>query len=416
MARPKRGKLEPRLSDYRLRASLTQQQVAEQLGISADMVRKHERGLSQPIKLYRLKYCALYAATEDQLGLRSEIETIRASSPVDELPKPSFDVTPSGTEDPLEIYERIHRLGGVPVGDDVLSGLQATIHEITSTYEDQEKTSLSAKLIRQRRWIERLIEDARHPRQRQALYRLASQTSGVLGYIAVNRAKFSMARAYCMEAFQLGDYGESEDLQAWARGTQSFCEFYAGDFRAARDLARDGLRYAAGGVQGVRLAVNGEARALGKLGDVEGVHRSVDLAYALMEKHPSVLGVSSPVSFGGYSLARTASNAVTAYVPLRLPDFVQEHAEIAMPEFEASESRWSQSLLRLDLANSLIISPNPDVERGCSLVAEALDISKDRPITSVIQRSREFISAASPWADSQTIQNIKDVLKAAEIR
>lgn len=415
MPRPRRGKLEPRLSQYRLRASLTQQEVAEQLGISADMVRKHERGLSQPIKLYRLKYCALYAATEDQLGLRSEMEGV-SISPADEPSNSASDATPDGTEDPLEVYARIHRLGGVPVGDDILSGLQSAIHEITVTYEDQEKTSLSVKLIRQRRWIEKLIEDARHPRQRQALYRLASQTSGVLGYIAVNRAKFSMARAYCMEAFQLGDYGESTDLQAWARGTQSFCEFYAGDFGAARDLARDGLRYADGGVQGVRLAVNGEARALGKLGDVEGVHRSVDLAYALMEKHPSVPGVSSPVSFGGYSLARTASNAVTAYVPLRLPASVQEHAEIAMPEFEASESRWSQSLLRLDLANSLIISPNPDVERGCSLVAEALDISKDRPITSVIQRSREFISAASPWADSQTIQNIKDVLKAAELR
>lgn len=414
MARPKRGKLEPRLSDYRLRASLTQQEVAEQLGTSAEMVRKHERGQSQPGKFYRLKYCALYAATEDQLGLRPETDLSHAL-PLDQPADPIRNVT-DGAEDPLEIYARIHRLGGIPVGDDVLSGLQATIHEISLTYEDQEKTALSSALIRQRRWIEQLIQDAHHPRQLQALYRLASQTSGILGYIAVNRGKFAVARAYCIEAFQLGDYGNSTELQAWVRGTQSFCEFYSGDFTTARDLARDGLRYAKGSVQGVRLAINGEARALGKMGDAEGVHRSVDLAYMLMEKHPSVPGVSSPVSFGGYSLARTASNAVTAYVPLRLPEFVQEHAEIAMPEFEASESKWSQSLLRLDLANSLIISDNPDIDRGCSLVAEALDISRDRPITSVLQRSKEFIAAAHSWRDSEAIQNIRKTLKAAELR
>ena len=68
------------------------------------------------------------------------------------------------------------------------------------------------------------------------------------------------------------------------------------------------------------------------------------------------------------------------------------------------------------LANSLVISENPDVETGCALTAEALNISRDRPITSVIQRSREFLAAVRPWKDSQAIQDVQDILMAAELR
>ena len=61
---------------------------------------------------------------------------------------------------------------------------------------------------------------------------------------------------------------------------QSFCEYYAGRYDDALSLAADGLGCARGGPQSVRLAINGMARALGKLGDTEGVYRAVGEAVA----------------------------------------------------------------------------------------------------------------------------------------
>lgn len=70
MARPRRAEFHPRLADFRERAGLTQEQVAEHVGINAEMVRRHERGVAMPIPLYRKRYCDLFGATEEDLGFR----------------------------------------------------------------------------------------------------------------------------------------------------------------------------------------------------------------------------------------------------------------------------------------------------------------------------------------------------------
>lgn len=67
MARPRKVAFEAHLAEFRQRAHLTQQQVADSLGISAEMVRRHERGLAMPLPLYRERYCDLYSARESEL-------------------------------------------------------------------------------------------------------------------------------------------------------------------------------------------------------------------------------------------------------------------------------------------------------------------------------------------------------------
>jgi hypothetical protein len=87
-----------------------------------------------------------------------------------------------------------------------------------------------------------------------------------------------------------------------------------------------------------------------------------------------------------------------------------------MPTFEASDSVWSQSLVRLDLAKSMVLSESPEPERAATLVVEALTISAERPITSVLKRSREFIHAASRWNDLAAVSEVAETLQIAERR
>ena len=51
-------------------ANLAWERHRERLGVDATMISKWERGVKRPRKLYRRLFCALYGATEEDLGLR----------------------------------------------------------------------------------------------------------------------------------------------------------------------------------------------------------------------------------------------------------------------------------------------------------------------------------------------------------
>lgn len=362
-------------------------------------MRRHERGIATPSESLRRRYRELYRATDEQLGFHPPAQQAEFADLV----------LDSATEEIAEIAARVHAL--TRVGADELACFELSIDDLVSRYESAGPVKLAPLLTNQRRKLEKAIDEHRDPRQRQRLFRVAGQVSGLLAYMAVNRGRYPLARAYCIEAMHLGTFAEDRDLQAWVKGTESFCEYYAGDYTKSFELAREGLMLAGSGPQRVRLLINGEARALGKLGDAHGVHAAVEQAYAAVDQLPDVPGVSPCVSFGGYSRARLASNAVTAYVDLGLPDNVSFHADQAMDEFDTSESTWSQSLIRLDLANTLILAKDGDPAEASGLVTTALDISAGNPIASVVQRSRSFARSTMKWRGISAVAEAHEMIR-----
>jgi hypothetical protein len=312
-------------------------------------------------------------------------------------------------EDAIDVLGRVQKLHRSTVHPDVMSHLQESIRHTLVHYESLDHSSLVPVLLKQRVWIEILIDECANPVQRQQLFEIAGATSGVLGYVAVGRGDFRLARAYCLEAFQLGDFAGNVNLQAWARGIQSFCEYYAGRYNDALELAKDGINYARSGPQSVRLTINGAARAMGRLGDAEGVHRAVDEAHKLMSRNDVPDGVPSSISLECYSAAQTASNAATAYVSLAMPEKVQHYVSQAMPEISKSESPWSRSLVMIDLALSLVRARDSDLDRATMLVHDALAISAGRPIISVLKRALEFADTVTDrWGDVPQAKMILD--------
>lgn len=85
MARPRRPRRSTRLAEHRIIHGLTQEQVAERLGITPEMVRRHERGISHPEERSRRRYCALYRASESALGLSEWPAVVVAGDGVEHL-------------------------------------------------------------------------------------------------------------------------------------------------------------------------------------------------------------------------------------------------------------------------------------------------------------------------------------------
>jgi hypothetical protein len=324
-------------------------------------------------------------------------------------PEQRYDVP----EDVTDVLRRIQQTYGSSIHPDITRQLRDNMRHTLVHYESLDHHSLFPALRRQRAWIESLLGECGHPAQRKELFEIAGATSGVLGYVAVGSGDFSLARAYCLEAFQLGDFADNANLQAWSRGLQSFCEYYAGRYDDALNLAKDGLNYAQSGPQSVRLVINGAARAMGKLGDVKGVDGAVDEAHELMSRNDVPNGVPSSISLDCYSAAQVASNAATAYVSLAMPEKVQYYVAEALPEISKSDSPWSRSLVQIDLAVSHVRAKDADLDRAAALVHDALAISATRPIISVEQRTSEFIrDVTNRWGDVPQARAIVDAVSA----
>ncbi|WP_432976644.1 hypothetical protein [Dactylosporangium sp. CA-233914] len=334
------------------------------------------------------------------------------AAPAADLTQDQTSTTPdtSSEQDVLAILQRIHRLNRT-IDPEIIRQLRNLVTDIVARYEQFDHAEIRPKLVKQRAWVATLLEECNHPGQRQQLFEIAVAASGLLGYLAVGHGQHHLARAYCAEAFTLGELAQTPNLQAWARGLQSFCEYYAQDYDAALRFAEDGLVHASAGPQSVRLMVNGVARALGKLGDADGVHRAVDSAYNLMARNDTPDGFPSSVSFHCYSPAQTASNAATAYVSLGLADHVDRYIGLALPEVTRSGSPWSRSLVMLDQASALVASKHGDLERASRLAIDAVGLSAGRPIIAVQQRTMDFVRHATrQWGDAKQIRAVHDAV------
>jgi hypothetical protein len=335
-----------------------------------------------------------------------------SSTPQGETPRARSTVTSGELESVLDVTDRMGWLGSVNAEDTTLELLLAVAQDIFARYGAEGPSRLAPEVVRLRRRVQELLQGHQHPRQRLQLYALAGRLSAMLGYMAVGQARFILARAYCAEAFALAAAAEESDLQAWVRGTESLSAYYQKRYKDALDLARDGQRHAHGGPQTIRLAVNGEARALGRLGDRRGVDEAVERAYAGVCRLPSRAGLSSCISLEPYSEARVAANAATAYLSLGVTSRVLDYAARIESPVEESDVDWDRSLVRLDVATALIRQQGPDVEHAANVALAALQASAGNPIEPIRQRAGEFVTQARQWQARPAMRELTEAVRS----
>ncbi|MGH3977913.1 MAG: hypothetical protein ACRDRZ_02755 [Pseudonocardiaceae bacterium] len=313
-------------------------------------------------------------------------------------------------ESPAEIVARRAGLQTSALTGELLTELEQFMTGLPDRYETAGPLALAPEVVHARQLVHQMLAGNQRLKQRARLFEFAGHLSAKLSYMAVNLGNFSAAQAYGSEAFELARFIEHDELAAWIRGTQSLAAYYAGDYKQSLTLACDGHRYAKDGIQAVRLAINGEARALGKLQDQRGATGAVTRAYRLLERFPQANGMTPCISFGIYSEARTASNAATAYLALRQTKPVLAYAEQARQIVDSSPSQWSYALIRLDMAMALLKAGQPEPEGASALGTEAIDAVRYQRIESIQQRTHELVVALRPW---QHLPNVADFLDDA---
>lgn len=306
-------------------------------------------------------------------------------------------------ESATEIMARRATLHSSALTAELLADLEQFVVNVIDRYEVEGPSRLARETVQARRLVDRLLAGNQRLHQRARLFELAGKLSGQLSYMAINLGNFAAAQAYGAEAFELAGFIGHNELSAWVRGTQSLAAYYTGDYRRSLVLAQDGQRYAKKSIQAVRLAVNGEARALGKLQDRRGTAEAVTRAYRQLERFRPAAGMTPCISFGIYSEARTASNAATAYLSIADTKRVLAYTEYATRVVDASPSQWSRALVRLDTATALLKGKRPEPEGASLLGSEAIAAARDIGIESIRQRTRDLMAELRPWLHLPTV-------------
>lgn len=391
-------------------AELVNAHVAEHTGqagaLDSNYVGKLERGvITWPRRHYRAALRAVLSArTDRELGFTRPGSARpgrgSASGPAAHL----FDSQ-------FAIARRVHRLTSSNVTPAALVQLRQLIDGAINEYERVGPAQLLADVLPQRRWLDELLAGQQPPGHRLALCDTAARLSGLLATMALDLGSTGTARGYAAESYALAELVGDRDLLAWARGTQSLIEYYGGRFVESLEFARDGRRYNAHGPQAIRLAVNGEARALARLGRRSEVDRAVDDGLALLADQPDTGGrMSASLSFGPYCAARVAGNAATAYLWCGDAVRAAEFGTQALTTFDAVGLTGPRALTRIDLAISLLQDGRPDLERASALVVEALVISPPSQFDAVRLRVGEFLAIAGRWRGDPAVLDVREAM------
>lgn len=380
--------------------------------------RQFDRWLSGELKqLPRPDTCRIL---EELLGraARDLFASASAYPPTAQEP-PTADVPPSPQagptahdDDPAEIVARARQLACGNVDQTTLSFLASRIDVITERYEKDGPDGLWGQTSSLRSMGHTLLAGQQPPSARRELFRITARAGGLLGYMAVNTGAFPLAEAYCAEALELSRAIGDLDTEMWACGTQSFAAYYAGRYDEADARAAAAVDRAPDHPQAIRLLVNGRARALGKLSDRNQAERAIGQALELSDRHDVTLGLTSCISFLPYGRARTLANALTARVALQDTGHVLRDAEYLDDLVEKSDSVWSRSLVRLDVATAVLQQRAPDVEHAMSLGQQAITLASPLPISSVRQRSRDLYERAAPWRSRPAVREYGEQLRA----
>lgn len=387
-----------RLAELRAERGLSLQRLGELVHYSRSHLSDLERGVKQPST-------ATAKRLDDVLSAGGYLAALAARSRA----QPDDGGT-GWLDDPQEIEQRRRRVAASNIDEAKLQYLEGAVLRLIAEYERHPATVMASQTLRLRRYVDEVLAGRQHPPQRERLYAVAVHLCGLLGTLAVDLGLHVHARAYGLEAFDLADASGHPDLQAWARAAQSFVAYYAGDYHEALAYAQDGQRRAPRSPHCVRLALNGEARALARLGDTYGVDDAVDRGFSLLNDFPAATQVSAGLTLGAYCPARATANAATAYLALGQPAKVQRYAAPALSVFDREELRGPQALTRLDLATAALMSRDPEPERAAQLAADAIAVSAPQGLESVKLRAREFLDRARPWASQPGIRAIAELV------
>lgn len=411
MARPRRPELNPRLAEYRQRAGLTQEEVAERIGISADMVRKHERGINQPIKIYREQYCLLHQTSEQELGI---IATSPAQ-PTEKIEK---------VKKPPVLRRDFVKLGGVGIAVAALAGVahESLLPRHGSRIGESAIETLRGNIIRLRRLDDYLggsdtyqlylaelkkIDDllkkgtVSDPVKSELLSLFAEQAQQT-GWAAFDAGQSESAQRLFQRSFDAAKEVNRQDLAANALALQSYQLLDSG--QVSTELTEQSIAIAAGSVHPTvkSLLYQRGAWTYAATGQAKEAAQALGHASDALENG---CVVDQGLDWATWAHNETELNIMAGrcWAELHRPLRAVPALETAMANYDDSHAR-DKALYLSWLADAYIDAR--EIEQAISVMSCALNLSADVASRRPRQRFNSVLAKLEPYRTTPTVSDL----------
>jgi transcriptional regulator with XRE-family HTH domain len=362
VARPRRSPLSPQLAEFRHARELTQEQVAEAIGITVEMVRRHEKGLARPAEKYRRRYSAFYGASESSLGISSPTpptgNLFVAESSLVSVDNLLAEISASGTSN--EVIEQ-------------LSSATATLAEL---HTEAPARRVLRQVLETRRRTHGLVKGPVRLSQARELYRVESDLLSHACLLLGDLKQDSAAYKYGLAALTFAT--EAGSNEAVARSALAKTLRWAGRLVESADMARSGYELSRPSAIRVQLASQ-EANAAALLGDFGRARQALHRAEADAEACPE----RPRRSAWAFPKARQAIFALSVANHTHDPAGALRAAAFADASWKAGEPMVRANWAQIRVGSALAYLDQGDLDAAAAEVAPVLELPPELRVATV---------------------------------
>lgn len=184
---------------------------------------------------------------------------------------------------PNETVELLQRIRATDTSSTTIEALRSTVEDLCCQYATTDPTQLRAEGHRWLREVARMIKQPVGLQAHRELLVNAGWLALLIGCLEYDLGMRASAEATRIMASNLGVEAGAPEIHGWALEMKAWIALTQGRYPDVLNAVAEGRHLAAGHNVAVQL-IGQEAKALGRLGDVQGVRRALDEGAEILER------------------------------------------------------------------------------------------------------------------------------------
>lgn len=393
---PARARFGQHLRALRTAAGLRQADIAAPLYVSADAVATWERGRSLPDP-------DTTARLDERLHADGALLADWRAAQADRTPvgqgvgQSATSLLTAAAREAAEFGAWAERLD---TGEVAITALTIHARELAAASLSAPPAEVVGQAADLNRQAFALLRGHHKPAHARDLYAVAGVTCALLAWLSGDLGALDAARMHGSAARVCADMADQPELSAWVAAVRSKTAFWAGDYLAAAELARQGLAFNAPGTAGVMLACQ-QADAYAKLGASDLAREALARAEDEAERARGGDGIGGLFSCGP---ARHANYASGSLLALGDPRRALVEADRALAEFDADGGYGFGTVAQVNVTRVFAHVADGDLDGAAVAARPVLDLPPGRRLATLTERLRPLAALlARPTLRSSTV-------------